>query len=135
MNADPRIDEAAQILHGLTALSGGSSVSITARKFPRFGAAEAGKGLVLEQRSFPLREVPDPLPIAGGMDEIVITVDGALDDCDSTLGLLNQVNSVLGNVQSSTNWDARTFLGNSVEHPRRYQVTVFIDSFGVVPSA
>ena len=135
MNADPRSSDAAEIIRGLTALPGSLSIQIVAKRFPRLGPAEAGTGYVQEERSFDSADLPDRVPIPDGMDEIIITLQGVLNDQHSTLALLAQINSLLGNVQASAAWDSRTFFQNALGCQHTYKVTVFSDTFGVVPSA
>jgi hypothetical protein len=135
MKADPRSDDAAEIIRGLTGLPGSVSVQVIAKKFPRRGPAEAGTGYLQEEQSFDPAHLPDRLPIPDGMDEIIITLQGVLNDKNSTLALLAQINSLLGHVQASAAWDSRTFFQNAMGCQHTYQVTVFSDTFGVVPSA
>ena len=135
MNADPRSSDAAEIIRGLTALPGSVSLQVVAKKFPRRGPAEAGTGYLQEERSFDPAHLPDRLTIPGGMDEIIITLQGVLNDKHSTLALLAQINSLIANVEATTAWDSRTFFQNSMDCAHTYQVTIFSDTFGVVPSA
>ena len=130
MNADPQSHDAAEIIRGLSTLPGGISVQVTARRFPRRGPAEPGTGYLQEEQSFDLHDLPAELPIPGGMDEIVITMQGALPESEeSTVGLLTQVNSLLGAVQTNACWDSRTFFGNAMNRPRPYKINLFAEMF------
>ena len=135
MPADPKTDEAARILRGLKEISGGGSVKIVAKKFPRRALADGDPGYTQEEHSFPVERVPHESAVPAGMDEIIITLQGVLGDTQSTIGLLAQVSDVLGRVDTSTRWDTRTFLGDVAKHPRDFRVTFFTDAFSVVPSA
>jgi hypothetical protein len=135
MNADPQSHDAAEIIRGLSSLPGGISVQVTSKRFPRRGPAEPGTGFMQQEQSFDLHHLPDDLPIPGGMDEIIITMQGALDVEDSTLGLLTRVNSVLGSVSTSTCWEARTFLGATHVQPRPYKINLFTELFSRPPHA
>ena len=133
MYTDPQSHEAAEIIRGLSSLPGGISVQVTAKRFPRRGPAEPGTGYVQQEQSFDLHHLPDDLPIPQGMDEIVITAEGALDGDVSTLGLLTHVNGVLGSVTTHTCWEARTFLGATQTRPRPYKINLFTELFGSLP--
>jgi hypothetical protein len=135
MNADPQSHDAAEIIRGLSSLPGGISVQVTSKRFPRRGPAEPGTGFMQQEQSFDLHHLPDDLPIPGGMDEIIITMQGALDVEDSTLGLLTRVNSVLGSVSTSTCWEARTFLGATHVQPRPYKINLFTELVSRPPHA
>ena len=135
MTMDAHSDDAAQIIRGLTTLPGGISVQVIAKRFPRLGPAEPGTGYMQKQQCFELKQLPADLPIPPGMDEILITMEGALDQAQSTLHLLAQVNDLLGAVSTTTCWDARTFFGNSMEFPRSYRIELFPDSFSGPPRA
>jgi hypothetical protein len=135
MTMDANCDDAAQIIRGLTTLPGGISVQVIAKRFPRLGPAEPGTGYMQKQQCFELNHLPDDLPIPPGMDEILITMEGALDQAQSTLNLLSQVNDFLGAVSTTTCWDARTFFGNPMESPRSYRIELFPDLFSGRPSA
>ena len=136
MHTDPQSHDAAEIIRGLSSLPGGISVQVTAKRFPRRGPAEPGTGYQQQEQSFDLHHLPDELPIPQGMDEILITMQGALDgdDDDATLGLLTRVNFVLGSATTSTCWEARTFLGAAQARPRPYKVALFTDFFGSPPT-
>ena len=135
MNADPRSNDAAEIIRGLTGLPGAISVQVIAKKFPRMGPAEPGTGYMQEERSFELDRLPDALPIPTAMDEIVITMQGALDDAEETIGLLSRVSGLLSTAHTSVCWESRTFFGDARERPRRYQVELFHDDFVFPPDA
>jgi hypothetical protein len=135
MPADPKTAEAARILRGLKEISGGGSVKIAAKKFPRRPLADGGLSYTQEEHSFPVDRVPQEAAVPDGMDEISITLHGVLDDTQSTIALLAQVNGVLSRVETGARWDTRTFVGDCAKRPRDYRVTFFTDAFGVVPSA
>lgn len=133
MYTDPQSHDAAEIIRGLSSLPGGISVQVTAKRFPRRGPAEPGTGYVQQEQSFDLHHLPDHLPIPQGMDEIVITMQGALEGEASTLGLLTNVNGVLESVPTHTCWEARTFLAPAQTHPRPYKINLFTELFGSAP--
>jgi hypothetical protein len=129
MFVNPQSHDAAEIIRGLSMLPGGISVQVTAKKFPRRGPAETLTHYRQEEQSFDPHHLPEDLPIPNWMDEIAITMEGALDEEQSTLDLLTRVDVVLGAAHTNMNWDARTFLGNPQSHPRPYKINVFCDLF------
>jgi hypothetical protein len=135
MNADPQSHDAAEIIRGLSCLPGGIDVRLTAKRFPRRGPAEPGTGYMQQEQSFDPHHLPEQLAIPFGMDEIVITMRGELDQAQSTVALLQQLNDLLGAVGSEEPWDYRTFFQHAIGSAPAYQVTVFTDTFSVVPSA
>ena len=134
MNAHSQSEQAAEIVRGLAGMPGGREVNIIARKYPR-GPVGAASSYEQEERSFPLDRLPPQLPISGNMDEIVITLRGELDESQSTVSLLAELNDVVGGLQIGACWDSRVFLHTAARSGHAYQVTVFTDVFGIVPSA
>jgi hypothetical protein len=135
MMTDAKSVEAALILRSLSSLPGAACAEETAKRFPRRGPAEPGTGYVQEERSFDLNGLPDNLHMPEGMDEIDITVQGALGSEELKLELLLRVNTLLGSVPANSHWAVRTFLGSPVEAPRPYKINLFTEMPGMSPSA
>jgi hypothetical protein len=124
--SDYRSDQAELLVRGLAALPGGMAMNVVAKKFPRLGPAEAGTGYQQEERSFRCNEIPDPLPVPGGMDEIIITLQGVIKDPDAAQAVRSQVNHLLSRPELGNYWDSRAKFGRADDS---YQVTVFSELF------
>jgi hypothetical protein len=135
MIADPKYNEAAEIIRGLVTIPGGIELNVVAKKFPRRGPAECGSGYEQQEHTYLPGRLPDRLPVAPGMDEFVITLQGVLSASESPVTLMAQVDALLGNLRASTYWDSRTYFRNPPGASPIYQVTVFSDAYAAVPSA
>ena len=117
--------QAQLLVRGLAALPGGTAVNVVARKFPRLGPAEAGTGFEQEEKSFPCDRIPDSIPVPPNSDEIVITVQGVMNDPDIAETVRSQVDDLLSSPEMANYWDSRAKFGRADAH---YQVTVFTES-------
>lgn len=131
MNAETRSQQATRILRALAAMPGSRSLNVTSRKFSRLGPAEPGTSYEECTRSFRADGIPmKRLSIPSDVEEVVITLQGALPTLCNRDRVLRELRQTIGELQDT--WEARARFARSSDAPA-YEVTVFTDVHGAEP--
>lgn len=122
MNNAVRTDQVGRILHSLAHLPGSAAVRVTSRKFPRFGPVGPGSSFEERTSAFPVDQVPHTFVVQTDMEQVVISVRGALPEECTRDELVRHLQPLLEASDIEHDWELRA---NVPETASGYELTFF----------
>jgi hypothetical protein len=117
-----------RIVQGIADLPGGTSVSLTFRRFPRFLPAEPGTGYDEQTVRFDIHGVPEELPVPPDVDEVVVLLQGLMDEQCSKADLLASLHRIFCELGIEDDWVATAAIQQETSSaPAGYQVMIARD--------
>lgn len=120
-----RSDEVSRIVQALATLPGSLAMNVVARKYPRFGPGEPGRGFQQQSRSFGTDEVPEGLGLPADVEEVIITLKGTLPEPQAKDELVDQINEFFSDPDVAAYWDIRARFTQPNADYSQYELTIF----------